>query len=74
MKKIITTAATEFTGLYNLPGEGLVAELVIDSKAHLFDRQGLQYRIVHMKQEGVIAEVEERALAQMNSIGTPQLI
>jgi len=27
-----------------------------------------------MKQEGVIAEVEELALAQMNAIGSPQLI
>ncbi|HJP25697.1 MAG: hypothetical protein QF586_00630 [Arenicellales bacterium] len=74
MDSITTIPATEFTGLYNLPGEGLVAELVVGTKAHLFDRQGLQHRIVHMKQEGVIAEVEELALAQMNAIGSPQLI
>ncbi len=74
MDSITTIPATEFTGLYNLPGEGLVAELVVGTKAYLFDRQGLQHRIVHMKQEGVIAEVEELALAQMNAIGSPQLI
>ncbi len=61
----------EFSGLYNLPGEGLVAEFRSEGESRLYDRQGLQFRILQLKQQGVDSSVEERALAQMNAIGTP---
>lgn len=64
----------EFTGLYNLPGEGLVAEFRCGNDSLLYDRRGLQFRIVQMKQQGVDASAEERALAQINSIAAPQPI
>jgi hypothetical protein len=59
----------EFTGLFNLPGEGLVAELKYAGQAMLFDRQGLQSRILDLKQKGLDTSVEESALARINALG-----
>lgn len=64
----------EFTGLYNMPGEGLVAEFRRAGETMLYDRQGLQYRIVQLKRAGIDTTVEETALAQINAIGTPHVL
>jgi hypothetical protein len=50
-----------------MPGEGLVVELGLEEGTALFDRQGLQYRIIQRKQVGFDTSTEESALTQMNS-------
>jgi hypothetical protein len=50
-----------------MPGEGLVVELGLEEGTALFDRQGLQYRIIQRKQTGFDTSTEESALTQMNS-------
>lgn len=69
-----STSNIEFSGIYNLPGEGLVVELRADGDALLFDRQGLQHRIVQRKHDGLDTSVEETALARMNALSTPQAL
>ncbi|MDH3688847.1 MAG: hypothetical protein OEU36_05135 [Gammaproteobacteria bacterium] len=61
----------EFVCLYNMPGEGLVAEIKYESESLLYNRQGLQYRILKRKQDGADTSVEESALAQMNLLSVP---
>lgn len=56
----------KFSNFYNLPGEGVVAEFSNGHETFLFDIQGLQYRIVHLKQENLDAGEEERVLARLN--------
>ena len=58
----------EFTGLFDLPGEGFVAQLHNGGQSSLYDRQGLQYLILQRKQEGLGAEAAEQALARMNAL------
>ena len=59
----------QFTGLFNLPGEGFVAQIKIGVDARLYDRQGLQHLILERKQSGKDAHVLEEALIRMNSLG-----
>ena len=59
----------QFTGLFNLPGEGFVAQIRIGTDARLYDRQGLQHVIVERKQTGKDVCALEEALIQMNSVG-----
>ena len=63
-----TDLMEEFTGLFDLPGEGFVAQLRNGGQSSLYDRQGLQYLILQRKQEGQDAEAAEQALARMNSV------
>jgi hypothetical protein len=57
-----------FAGLFNLPGEGLVAEIRSGGESMLFDRRGLQYRIIQRRQKGLATSAEEEALNRMDSI------
>ena len=59
----------QFTGLFNLPGEGFVAQIRNGVDARLYDRQGLQHLILERKQTGKDARVLEEALSRMNSVG-----
>lgn len=59
----------ELLGIYNIMGEGLVVELLEDEHAALYDKRGLQYRIIQRKKQGLDTQVEERALQQVNSFG-----
>ena len=59
----------EFTGLFNLPGEGFVAQIRVGSNTQLYDRQGLQFLILQRKQEGKSVTALEDALTKMNSLG-----
>ena len=59
----------QFTGLFNMPGEGFVAQIRIGADARLYDRQGLQHLILERKQTGEDVNVLEEALIRMNSIG-----
>ena len=63
-----TDLMEKFTGLFNLPGEGFVAQLRNGGQSSLYDRQGLQYLILQRKQEGQDAEAAEQALARMNAV------
>ncbi|MGB5708176.1 MAG: hypothetical protein WBM41_15250 [Arenicellales bacterium] len=58
---------TRLVGIFSMPGEGLVVELGFEEGTALFDRQGLQYRIIQRKQVGFDTSTEESALTQMNS-------
>ncbi len=58
---------TRLVGIFSMPGEGLVVELGTGEGTALFDRQGLQYRILQRKREGLDTSTEENALLQMNS-------
>ena len=63
-----TRQKEQFTGLFNLPGEGFVAQLRNGGRSSLYDRQGLQYLILQRKQEGGDTEAAEQALARMNAV------
>ncbi len=60
----------ELLGIYNIMGEGLVVELLENDNAALYDKRGLQYRIVERTKNGQDTQVEERALQQINSFKT----
>ena len=64
-----TRQKEQFTGLFNMPGEGFVAQIRIGTDARLYDRQGLQHLILKRKQIGEDVRVLEKALIRMNSIG-----
>ena len=64
-----TRQKEQFTGLFNLPGEGFVAQIRAGTDARLYDRQGLQHLILERKQTGKDVHVLEEALIRMNSIG-----
>ena len=55
--KIDLNEPVELGGIYNIPGEGFVAELHLSNTTYLFDRQGLQHRIIEKKQMGLDATV-----------------
>ena len=63
------TSQVEVLRIYNIMGEGFVVELREDNETQLYDRQGLQHRILARKKEGIDTQEEERALAQINSFG-----
>ncbi len=58
----------EFTGIFDLPGEGFIAELRNGSSANLYDRQGLQYLILERKQAGKNSQAAELALGRLNTL------
>ena len=58
----------EFSGLYVIPGEGTVVALNDSGKTMLFDKQGLQHRILTKKAKGENTEAEEHALFRLNQL------
>ncbi len=62
---------SEIIGIYNLPGEGFVVEIIDNESAMLFDRQGLQHRILQRKQAGLDTDAEESALLQISNYDHP---
>ena len=69
MAQINLSEKVELGGIYNIPGEGFVVELHQLGTTHIFDKQGLQYRIIEKNRKGYDATVEETALAQINNFG-----
>ena len=63
-----STKPEQFCGLFNLPGEGFIAQVHTEMGTCLYDRQGLQYVILERKQQGLCAAAMEEALAHMNHI------
>jgi hypothetical protein len=59
----------KFTGLFNLPGEGFVAQIRTGTDTRLYDRQGLQHLILERKQTGKDIHALEEALIRINSVG-----
>ena len=58
----------EFAGLFNLPGEGFVAQLRDPTGTVLYDKQGLQFLILQRKELGLEARAAEEALARINTL------
>jgi len=59
------TNRAELVGLYIIPGEGTVAALKERAETQLFDKQGLEWKIVEKKKVGEDTSIEEKALAQV---------
>ncbi len=62
---------SEIGGIYNIPGEGFIVEIIDDDRSMLFDRRGLQYRILQRKQQSMDTSAEESALLQINNFNSP---
>jgi len=58
----------KFLELYSIPGEGLVAAFDDRGDTLLFDRQGLQSRIISLRQRGEDCSEEEAALSRMSAV------
>ena len=65
---MINGTTQEFLGLFNLPGEGFIAQLRDSTGTVLYDKQGLQFLILQRKELGLEARAAEEALARMNSL------
>ena len=55
-------------GLFNLPGEGFIAQLRDPTGTLLYDKQGLQFLILQRKELGLEARAAEEALARINTL------
>ena len=65
---MINGTTQEFLGLFNLPGEGFVAQLRTSKGTVLYDRQGLQSLILQRKESGLESRAAEEALARINTL------
>ena len=65
---MINGTTQEFAGLFDLPGEGFVAQLRTSNGTVLYDRQGLQSLILQRKESGLETRAAEEALARINSL------
>ena len=65
---MINGTTQEFLGLFNLPGEGFIAQLRDSTGTILYDKQGLQFLILQRKELGLEARAAEEALARINSL------
>ena len=59
----------EFLGLFDLPGEGFVAQLRDPRRTVLYDKKGLQFLILQRKELGLETRAAEQALARINTLG-----
>jgi len=65
---MINGATQEFSALFNLPGEGFVAQLRDPTGTVLYDKQGLQFLILQRKESGLDTWAAEEALARINTL------
>ena len=65
---MINGTTQEFLGLFNLPGEGFIAQLCDSTGTILYDKQGLQFLILQRKELGLEARAAEEALARINTL------
>lgn len=68
----VTIIAMKFLELYSVPGEGLIAAFEDLGDTLLFDRQGLQSRIIALKHQGNDSSQEELGLSRMSAISQQQ--
>ena len=66
---MINGTTQEFAGLFNLPGEGFIAQLRDPTGTVLYDKQGLQFLILQRKELGLDTRAAEEALARINTLG-----
>ena len=66
---MINGTTQEFAGLFDLPGEGFVAQLRDSTSTVLYDKQGLQFLILQRKELGLDTRAAEEALARINVLG-----
>ena len=62
----------KFLELYSVPGEGLIAAFEDLGDTLLFDRQGLQSRIIALRNQGRDSTHEELGLSRMSAISQQQ--
>ena len=65
---MINGTTQEFAGLFNLPGEGFIAQLRDSTGTVLYDKQGLQFLILQRKELGLETRAAEEALARINTL------
>ena len=65
---MINGTTQEFLGLFNLPGEGFIAQLRDSTSTVLYDKQGLQFLILQRKESGLETRGAEEALARINTL------
>ena len=65
---MINGTTQEFLGLFNLPGEGFIAQLRNSTGTVLYDKQGLQFLILQRKESGLETRAAEEALARINTL------
>ena len=65
---MINGTTQEFLGLFNLPGEGFIAQLRDSTGTILYDKQGLQFLILQRKESGLETRAAEDALARINML------
>ena len=65
---MINGTTQEFLRLFNLPGEGFIAQLRDPTGTVLYDKQGLQFLILQRKELGLEARAAEEALARINTL------
>ena len=65
---MINGTTLEFSGLFDLPGEGFVAQLRDSTGTILYDKQGLQFLILQRKESGLETRAAEEALARINTL------
>ena len=65
---MINGTTLEFAGLFNLPGEGFIAQLRDSTGTILYDKQGLQFLILQRKELGLETRAAEEALARINTL------
>ena len=65
---MINGTTQEFLGLFNLPGEGFIAQLRDSTGTILYDKQGLQFLILQRKESGLETRAAEEALARINTL------
>ena len=65
---MINGTTQEFLGLFNLPGEGFIAQLRDSTGTILYDKQGLQFLILQRKDSGLETRAAEEALARINTL------
>ena len=65
---MINGTILEFSGLFDLPGEGFVAQLRDSTSTVLYDKQGLQFLILQRKESGLETRAAEEALARINTL------
>lgn len=62
----------KFLELYSIPGEGLIAAFDEFGETLLYDKQGLQARIIALKHQGKDCREEELGLSRMTAISNIQ--
>ncbi|GJL81776.1 MAG: hypothetical protein DHS20C01_14100 [marine bacterium B5-7] len=64
-----TESKLQFSQIYRMPGEGLIAEFRQGHETMLFDIEGLQFRVLKRRSAGMDTSEEDKALAMLSNLG-----